>query len=42
VALQWAKMRMVIWKCGIKLKDRVPSKELTERLGLGDIISVLQ
>ena len=27
---------------GIKVKDRVPSKELRERLGLDDIISVLQ
>jgi len=42
VALQWAEMRMVRWMCGIKLKDRVPSKELRERLGLDDIISVLQ
>jgi len=28
--------------CGVKLKDRIPSKELRERLRLGDIISVLQ
>ena len=28
--------------CGIKVKDRVPSKELRESLGLDDIISVLQ
>ena len=35
-------MRMVRWMRGIKLKDRVPSKGLTERLGLDDIISVLQ
>jgi len=28
--------------CGVKLQDRVPSKELRERLGLDDIISVLQ
>jgi len=27
--------------CGVKVKDRVPSKELRERLGLDDIISVL-
>jgi len=33
---------MVRWLCGIKLKDRVPSKELRERLGLDDIILVLQ
>jgi len=28
VALQRAEMRMVRWMCGIKLKDRLPSKEL--------------
>jgi len=42
VALQWAVMRMVTWICGIKVKGRVPSKELSERLGLDGIISVLQ
>ena len=31
VALQWAKMGMVRWMCGIKLQDRVPSKGLRER-----------
>jgi len=30
VALQRAEMRMVSWMCGIKLKDRFPSKELRE------------
>ena len=30
VALQRAEMRMVRWMCGIKLKDRLPSKELRE------------
>jgi len=34
VALQRAEMRMVRWMCGIKLKDRLPSKELRERLGM--------
>jgi len=42
VALQRAEMRMVRWMCGVKLQDRVPSKELRGRLGLDDIISVLQ
>jgi len=42
VALQWAEMRMVRWMCGIKQQDRVPSKRLKERLGLDDIILVLQ
>ena len=37
-------MRMVRWMCGIKLKDRLPSKELRERerLGMDDIALVLQ
>jgi len=32
---------MDVWCC-VKLQDRVPSKGLRERLGLDDIISVLQ
>jgi len=42
VALQRAEMRMVRWMCGVKLQDKVPSKELRGRPGLDDIISVLQ
>jgi len=42
VALQQAEMRMVRWMCGVKLQDRVPSKGLIDRLGLDDIILVLQ
>jgi len=42
LALQRADMRMVRWMCGVKLQDRVSSKGLRERLGLDDIISVLQ
>jgi len=42
VALQRAEMRMVRWMCGIKLKDRLPSKELRERLGIDDIAFLLQ
>ena len=42
VAFQQAEMRMVRWMCGTKLQDRDPSKGLRERLGLDDIISVLQ
>ena len=42
VALQQAEMRMVRWMCNVKVKDRVPSKELTERLGIDDIILILQ
>ena len=28
--------------CGVKLKDRLPSKELIERLGVDDIALILQ
>jgi len=42
VALQQAEMRMVRWMCNVKVKDRVPSKELRERLGIDDIILLLQ
>jgi len=42
VALYWAEMKMVRWICGFKVKDRFPSKQLQERLGLDDIILVLQ
>jgi len=42
VALQRAEMRMVRWMCNVKVKDRVSSKELRERLGIDDIILVLQ
>jgi len=42
VALQRAEMRMVRWMCGVKLKNRLPSKELRERLGIDDIALVLQ
>jgi len=42
VALQKAEMRIVRRMCGVKLHDRVPSKELRGRLELEDIISVLQ
>jgi len=42
VALQRAEMRMVRWMCGVKLKDRLASKGLRERLGVDDIALVLQ
>jgi len=35
-------MRMVRWMCGVKLKDRLPSKELRERLGVDDIALIFQ
>jgi len=37
VARQRAEMRMLRWMCNVKVKDRVPSKELRERLGIDDI-----
>jgi len=42
VALQRAEMRMVRWMCGVKLKNRLPSNELRERLGVDDIALILQ
>ena len=30
------------WMCGVKLKDRLPSMELRDRLGIDDIALVLQ
>ena len=42
VALQRAEMRMVRRMCNVKVKDRIPSKELRERLGIDDIILILQ
>jgi len=35
-------MTVVRWMCNVKAKDRVPSKELRERLGIDDIILMLQ
>jgi len=35
-------MRMVRWMCDVKVKVRVPRKELRERLGIDDVILVLQ
>jgi len=37
-----AEMRMVRWMCGVKLQDGLPSKGLSGRPGLDDIILVLQ
>jgi len=42
VALLREEVRMVKWMCGIKLKDRFPSKELRQRLGIDDLALVLQ
>jgi len=35
-------MRMVRWMCNVKVQDRAPSKELREKLGIDDIILILQ
>jgi len=32
---------MIVWMHSVKVKDRVPSKELRERLGIDDIILIL-
>ena len=42
VALQRAEMITVKQMCGIKLKDRFPSKEQRERLGLDETALLLQ
>ena len=41
VTLQRTEMRMVRWMCNVNVKDRVPSKQLRERLGIDDIILIL-
>ena len=33
---------MVRWMYNVKVKDRLPSKELRERLGIDDVILILQ
>jgi len=40
--LQGAETRKVRWMCNVKVKDRVPSKESIESLGIDDIILILQ
>jgi len=42
VVIQRAEMTMVRRMCGTKLKDRFPSRELREKLGIDDIALVLQ
>ena len=32
---------MIRWMCNVKVKDRLPSKELRERLRIDDIILIL-
>jgi len=42
VALQRPKMKIVRWMRNVKVKNKVPSNELRERLGIDDIILILQ
>ena len=42
MALQRADMRMVGWMCSVRLRDGVSGEELGERLGVVDIMSLLQ
>jgi len=42
VELHQAEMRIVRCMCDIKLKDRLPSKELRERLSVDDIALILR
>ena len=37
----FSELRMVRWMCNVKVIDRVPSKELKERLGIDNIILIL-
>jgi len=42
MALQRAEVRMVRWMCNAEVKDKSSNMELRERLGIDDIILVLQ
>ena len=42
LTLQQAEMRMIRWMCGIIETDRFSSSELRKRLGVDDIIAVIQ
>jgi len=42
LTLQQAEMRMMRWMCGVKITDRFICSELTERLVIDDIITVIQ
>jgi len=42
LSLLRAEMRMVRLMCGVKLSDKVACEELRERLGLEDVVTVLQ
>jgi len=42
LSLQWAEMRMMRWICGVTVTDWFSSSEVTRRLGIDDIITVIQ
>ena len=35
-------MRMIRWMCGVKVTDSFTCNELRERLGIGDLITMVQ
>ena len=35
-------MRMIRWMCDIKIKDRIASKDMRQRLGIDGTVLVLQ
>jgi len=41
-SLQWTEMRIIRWLSGVKVTDRFMSRQLRERLGIDDIITVIQ
>ena len=42
IAVELVVVAMVRWMCSVKLKDRLPSKELRERQGVDDVALILQ
>jgi len=42
LTLQWAEMRMIKWMWSIKITKRFTCSELKEKLGTGDVITVIQ
>jgi len=42
MALQQAEIKMIRWMSGITVTDRFTCRELRERLGIDDIITVVQ
>jgi len=42
VKKEQAEMRMIRWMCGVKITDRISGSKLIKRLGIDDIITVIQ